>query len=429
MIAKHSNVTALYRATTRRYLLAVLIIALLSTTAYYTLQSALSDSDATAYIVNLSGRQRMLSQHIALYAHRFDQAEHNGNTFSDTQYSLLQANITDMRRANAQLSSGVLSGTKTVVLSPQIRALYFGETNLHARVNHYLDTAQALLNTQDDQARHAYLDIIDQTSEQLLSDLNTVVQRYQVEGEHRLARIEDLELLVWITTLIALVLEVLFIFRPMVGLMVASQIAQEQTMESLEELVERRTQKLAIANKKLQEVATRDPLTQLKNRLTLEIDVENLIKASHQNHVPFALAVIDIDFFKQVNDSFGHPGGDYVLTTLSRLMTQMTREYDHLYRAGGEEFVLVLNRVQLREAAAVLEKIRSAIEAHPLDYEGRSIRVTISAGLCHSSQWGEIGAKDVIRIADEALYIAKNAGRNRIQLASLNSGIADRALG
>lgn len=163
--------------------------------------------------------------------------------------------------------------------------------------------------------------------------------------------------------------------------------------------------------------------------MTLEVDVENLIKACHKNHVPFALAVIDIDFFKQVNDSVGHPGGDYVLTTLSQLMKQMTRECDHLYRAGGEEFVLILNRVQLREATTVLEKIRSAIAAHPLSYEGRTIRVTISAGLCHSSQWGKVGAKEVIRIADEALYIAKNAGRNRIQLATLNSGAADRMLG
>lgn len=425
MNAKHIDIAGVYRATTRRYLLAVLIIALLCTTAYYTLQSALSDSDATAYIVNLSGRQRMLSQHIALDAHRFHQAAHAESAFPDAQLALLQANITDMRRANAQLSSGVLSDTKTIVLSPQIRALYFGETNLHARVNHYLDIAQALLHTQDDQARHAYLSVIDQTSEPLLNDLNTAVQQYQKEGERRLASIEDLELLVWIATLITLVLEVLFIFRPMAGLIVTSQKALEQTMGSLETLVERRTQKLAIANKKLQEVATRDPLTQLKNRLTLEVDVENLIKASHQNHVPFALAVIDIDFFKQVNDSFGHPGGDYVLTTLSRLMKQMTREYDHLYRAGGEEFVLVLNRVQLSEAVAVLEKIRSAIEVHPLDYEGDPISVTISAGLCHSSQLGVISAKDVIRIADEALYIAKNNGRNRVQLANLGCGTAN----
>lgn len=241
MNAKHIDIAGVYRATTRRYLLAVLIIALLCTTAYYTLQSALSDSDATAYIVNLSGRQRMLSQHIALDAYRFDQAQHTGNPFPDAQLSLLQANIADMRRANAQLSSGVLSDTKTIVLSPQIRALYFGEMNLHARVNHYLDTAQALLHTQDDQTRYAYLSVIDQTSEPLLNDLNIAVQQYQKEGERRLASIEDLELLVWIATLITLVLEVLFIFRPMAGLIVTSQKALEQTMGSLETLVERRT--------------------------------------------------------------------------------------------------------------------------------------------------------------------------------------------
>ena len=177
-----------------------------------------------------------------------------------------------------------------------------------------------------------------------LLDLNKAVQQYQIEGENRLSRIEDLEVIVWIATLIALILEVIFIFKPMTNRLVASQKAQARTLENLEEIIEQRTQKLEIANKKLKELATRDPLTKLKNRLTLESDVEKIVKKSEQHQIPFALGVIDVDFFKSVNDTLGHTAGDYVLKELAGLMTNVTREYDHLYRAGGEEFVLLLNR-------------------------------------------------------------------------------------
>jgi two-component system cell cycle response regulator len=307
----------IYRSTTRRYLLAVLIIALLSTSAYYTLQSALSDSDATAYIVNLSGKQRMLSQHIALDAHRFKQTYRADNPPIDEHLSLLTQNISAMRQANRQLSSGILSENKFVDLSTPIRKMYFGEMDLYARVNSYLDIAQKLHSSISDEDRLRYVNLIDSQSEQLLKDLNKAVQQYQLEGEERLSTIEDLELFVWVATITALLLEVLLIFRPMAKLIVMSQQAQEHTLEKLEEMVELRTLKLEMANKKLKQMATHDPLTKLKNRLTLESDVEALINVSETNHVPFALAVIDIDFFKKVNDGYGHPAGDYVLKELS----------------------------------------------------------------------------------------------------------------
>ena len=417
MTTNLSNDKALYYSTTRRYLLAVLIIALLSTAAYFTLQSALSDSDTTAYMVNLSGRQRMLSQHIALDSYRLHQTYQTGQTPTDQNLSQMDNNIFDMRQANRQLSSGVLSKNKTVDLSSAIREIYFGEMNLYARVNRYLDIAQKLKTSSGNDDRLFYLSLIDSQSEQILKDLNKAVQQYQLEGEESLSRIEDLELFVWLATLTALFLEVLFIFRPMVKLIVTPQREQERTLECLEEMVELRTLKLEIANKKLKEVATYDPLTKLKNRLTLENDVEVLITLSKKNHVPFALAIIDIDFFKEVNDGFGHLAGDYVLKELAVLMLGITRAYDHLYRVGGEEFVLVLNRVKLDEMIAILEKLRSKVEAHKFDYEGENINITISVGACHISQLNLARVQDILRVSDQALYSAKNSGRNSVRLA------------
>ena len=146
---------------------------------------------------------------------------------------------------------------------------------------------------------------IDQMSELLLVDLNKAVQQYQTEGEARLAFVEKLETAVWLITLLALTLEVLFIFRPMAVQVIESAQSEQKLLSSLQEQVELRTLKLEKANKKLHELATHDPLTGLKNRLTLESDVEQLIKLYQRHHQNFGLAMLDIDWFKKVNDTYG----------------------------------------------------------------------------------------------------------------------------
>lgn len=137
----------LYRSITRRYTLAVVIIALLSSGAFYTLRSALSDSESTAYIVNLSGRQRMLSQHIALDAHRLYRSKYvTHENYTDFQ-RVLTEHIQTMALANHQLSTGNLSENNVVDLSPMIWSMYFDDMNLSERVTHYLEFAKGLEST------------------------------------------------------------------------------------------------------------------------------------------------------------------------------------------------------------------------------------------------------------------------------------------
>ena len=125
---------SLYRSIRHRYLLGVLIIALLSTTGYFTLQSALSDSDSTAYIVNLSGRQRMLSQHIALDAHRIYAAKRNTKEPSNELITQMKENSSKMKEANFKLSSGMISANWTVDLSESTQEMYFGDMGLYGRI-------------------------------------------------------------------------------------------------------------------------------------------------------------------------------------------------------------------------------------------------------------------------------------------------------
>jgi diguanylate cyclase (GGDEF)-like protein len=125
--------------------------------------------------------------------------------------------------------------------------------------------------------------------------------------------------------------------------------------------------------------------------------------------------MIDIDWFKKINDSFGHPTGDQVLKDVAEIMSATTREYDHLYRVGGEEFVLVLNRVENEEAVSILEKLRIAFETNKFQIENNAFNITVSIGYYHSAQFNISSVKEAILLVDQALYRAKSNGRNRIE--------------
>ena len=139
-------------------------------------------------------------------------------------------------------------------------------------------------------------------SNPLLKDLNGAVLQYQKEGEENITSIRQLELLAWLLTLFTLMIEVLFIFQPMANKI--QNLFGELTwnQQNLEQQITIRTLSLEQANMKLMQIASRDPLTGLKNRLNLEKDLESLILNHRQHHAPYAVAMLDIDWFKKIND-------------------------------------------------------------------------------------------------------------------------------
>lgn len=408
----------LYKNITRRYMLAVLIILILSSGAWYTLRSALLDSESTAYIVNISGRQRMLSQHIALDAHRLDPVLELTKEQQSEVIKRMQQHIRDMDSANRQLSSGKLNNGDVVDLSHEVRDMYFSEMNLSQRVSDYLVLAQAILNTKSTAEYAAKMEQIDLISEPLLTDLNKIVNQYQLEGEQRLMIISRIETAVWLLTVVALVLEVIFIFRPMTYEVIKSREAEEKTLENLQNLVELRTLKLETANRKLQEMATLDPLTNINNRLTLERDIEEIIQGFRKHNIDFAVGMLDIDWFKNINDTYGHLAGDYVLQEVAKLFSDFIRDNDKVYRSGGEEFVILLNRIGLSEAEQRMETLRNKVKEFAFNHHGAQFHISISIGLYHSSLFSVNEVHGVLKAADEALYLSKESGRNRITLAT-----------
>jgi diguanylate cyclase (GGDEF)-like protein len=157
-----------------------------------------------------------------------------------------------------------------------------------------------------------------------------------------------------------------------------------------------------------------DPLTGIPNRRHLLEFLERELAESVRNGRPAALVLFDIDRFKTINDTLGHPGGDSTLRKLTALLNGCIRKQDLLARYGGEEFAIVLAGTPHREASDIAERIRKEVERHPFDFEGKQYKVTISLGIASVSGQENWTADELIRQADDKLYQAKRAGRNRV---------------
>ena len=161
----------------------------------------------------------------------------------------------------------------------------------------------------------------------------------------------------------------------------------------------------------LQEVARKDSLTGLNNRRrTVEL-AKTVFRKAEETGRPVAVAILDLDHFKQINDTWGHAAGDVVLTAFADVLRENVREGDVIGRWGGEEFLLVLPNAGAEAAQEVVERIRMALYAQPLPFTP-DMRATFSAGLASGQAW-EDGFRILLDRADDALYRAKAEGRNR----------------
>lgn len=402
----------------KQNIVAVLIIALLASIAFFSVHTGVKSSELTAYIVNLSGKQRMLSQRIASLAQqyyyiRYD-SKKNSTIEHDEYASRLEAAMDQMHSNNNALSNGNLDNSTHVELSESIRAYYFGDINLKKRVDIYLELSEKLLRSTSKSEALELLPQILLHSNTLLPDLQDTVVQYQKEGEETIATIRNIALAAWILILFALLLEMIFIFQPMANNLQKLFKEVSWNQQNLEQEVQIRTLSLEQANQKLLHLASHDPLTGLKNRLNLEKDLERLLIHHQENHAPFAVAILDIDWFKKINDDYGHDAGDFVLREIAKILTDNVREEDSVYRAGGEEFVILFNRITQEEALNRTNKIRLKIQEHLFSHNDYSIHLTISGGLYHPDLKQAKNVQEVLKCSDVALYDAKGLGRNKI---------------
>lgn len=162
-------------------------------------------------------------------------------------------------------------------------------------------------------------------------------------------------------------------------------------------------------------LATVDELTKLNNRRHLNIEAPKLIARAAKTGTPFSLIIFDLDFFKRINDTWGHNYGDKVLILCAGIIKESARTTDLAVRLGGEEFLLVLPGLGLNTAAQVAERVRHSIATTKITIRGDTLPVTISGGAAELRSGEDM--TDLIGRADKALYRAKQSGRNKICLA------------
>lgn len=186
----------------------------------------------------------------------------------------------------------------------------------------------------------------------------------------------------------------------------------QQSNEVLEQRVARRTQALQAANARLERLSVTDPLTSAFNRRYLFELLDGERQRVLRGGEVFSVLMIDLDFFKKVNDGFGHAAGDAVLCEFVTRCRTVVRKTDVVCRFGGEEFVVFMPTIQGDGAGQLAERLRRAIAATPVDFEGAAIAVTVSIGVA-SYRAGE-SLEALLSRADHRLYTAKEEGRNRV---------------
>lgn len=167
-------------------------------------------------------------------------------------------------------------------------------------------------------------------------------------------------------------------------------------------------------NRELEQLASLDPLTGLRNRRSFLELAEHEIARARRDASILSVLMIDIDHFKQVNDTYGHPAGDKVIRAIANLIRSLSREADIAARFGGEEFVILLPNCGFEDVRQFGERLRLRISEHLLEHDGRAIRVTVSVGCAHFTPQ-TTGLDEAIDSADHALYLAKRLGRNRVE--------------
>lgn len=207
---------------------------------------------------------------------------------------------------------------------------------------------------------------------------------------------------------------------------ISAHIREEKELKKfnteLETKVADRTRELDKANSKLKsqnrllkEMSVRDGLTGLFNRRHLNTTLHTEYERARRYGTDLALLIMDLDFFKEVNDNHGHDFGDFVLKEFGDRLVSLTREEDTCFRFGGEEFVILMPQTDQKGAMSAGEKIRAHFESNGFD-NGQSYRiVTVSIGVTSLSHHKIQAQNDLISLADQALYQAKAEGRNQVK--------------
>lgn len=394
----------------RRYAVGLSAIVLLLLCAHTASVWAIQAAESDGKVINDSGRQRMLSQRILYFASRHE--------LHDVQSKA------EMRRAIDLFETTHLRLSSLGGASASLQALYFGAGpagSLDQMVSAYISDARALLDAAI--APQAKSDAFQRMraigTGPLLAQLNAVVGAYEAEAKNRADWILTVQKASLYLAIVTILIEALVIFLP-------AQMAAQQALLRLER------QKSALQEARLSEArknaeleamksaaeheALHDPLTGLANRRFLEREMAQRACAAAARGGAVAVLHIDLDKFKEINDTLGHAAGDHVLTHAAERLRDAVDHQDFIARIGGDEFVVLVDTgSDRRHVEAAAERIIKSLRK-PVTYAGELCRFSASVGIdigIVEVSGPEVNASAMLANADAALYRAKELGRDR----------------
>ncbi|AOE49055.1 sensor domain-containing diguanylate cyclase [Kangiella sediminilitoris] len=194
-----------------------------------------------------------------------------------------------------------------------------------------------------------------------------------------------------------------------------SQRLMMDFQHELEEQVEEKTKELRKLNKQLENLSSHDPLTGVLNRRGFENEVDKVYQLACRNKTTVTIAIMDLDKFKNINDTYGHEAGDQCLIEVGKVLHSVfQRETDFVARYGGEEFIVLILGDDVDNHLKLLEKLRQEVAALEVNHSGQQIELTISIGAYNQTEEFSLSYQEMVSKADSLLYASKKGGRNRI---------------
>ena len=205
-----------------------------------------------------------------------------------------------------------------------------------------------------------------------------------------------------------------YITKPIEFAELEARVKSMLRFKRLQDELERRERELSEMNERLLVMSRTDALTGVDNRRNIEERLHEMFEHSRRLGEPLSVVMCDLDKFKSVNDTYGHQAGDAVLKQFASLLKHSARDIDRVGRYGGEEFTLLLPGTVLDAAVTFAERVRKEVEARTFTFDGGSLRRTASFGVAGWPHPRVADAEALVKAADDALYVAKEAGRNKV---------------
>ncbi len=195
-------------------------------------------------------------------------------------------------------------------------------------------------------------------------------------------------------------------------------VSDESLCQSISIVLEKsRTKKeIKAAQKKMAEMSIKDGLTGLYNRRYFMESIEKEVARAFRHKLNFRLCMIDVDYFKDINDTYGHQTGDMVLSEFGKLLRQYFRKNDTICRYGGDEFAVIMPHISAHESMLAAERFREEVASHIFKYDSIQFSITVSIGISFYTNDKNQSSTELVELADKALYKAKIEGRNRVNM-------------